>query len=187
MFAGFTRRRWLDASLMRVTDALIAFPFIILALALALVLGSSASFGPFPPGIPAVILAIWLVNWTMFARLARAETLVLCDQDFITAARLLGYSNVRIIRRHLLPSVLRRNGAYAVTNTVVIIGTIAGLSFLGAGAQPPTPEWGALMLDGRSVLGTAWWVTIFPSLALGATVLGLSLVADGLSTRGEGG
>ena len=181
--AGFTQRRWLDTLLMRFTDGVIAFPFVILALTLVLVLGTSSGFGPLPPGIPATLIAIWLVNWTIFARLSRAETLILRDQDFITAARLLGYSWWRITWRHLLPSVVRRTSAYAVNNTVLIVGTTASLAFLGAGAQPPAAEWGAMMLDGQALLPTAWWITVFPAIALALTVIGLSLVAEGIGDR----
>ena len=174
--------RWLAALATRFIDAVIAFPFIILALTLTLVIGNDRSFGPLPPGVPAVLVAVMAVNWTIFARLARAETLSLRSRDFILAARLLGYSRWRIQLRHLLPAVLRTTAAYAVNNAVLLIIITASLAFLGAGAQPPAAEWGALMYAGRTMLANAWWITILPGVVLALTALATSLIGDWLLT-----
>jgi peptide/nickel transport system permease protein len=185
--AAAARRRIWETVLMRIVDSIIAFPFVILVLALVLVFGATRSYGPFPAGLPSLLIAIFVWDWAIYARLARAQTLVLRNGDFITAARLLGYSRLRIVRRHLLPHVFRATGAYAVTDAIIILITTAGLPFLGAGMQPPTPEWGAIMYDGRTALAFAWWITVIPGLVLAFTGMGLSLVADSfLSTKPEG-
>ncbi len=183
---GATHVRWVAALATRIIDAVIAFPFIILALTLTLVIGHDRSLGPLPPGIPAVLVAVVAVNWTIFARLARAETLSLRSRDFIVAARLLGYSKLRIQLRHLLPAVIRTTAAYAVNNAVMLIIVTASLAFLGAGAQPPAAEWGALMYAGRTVLANAWWITMLPGLVLASTALAISLIGDWLLTTGSG-
>jgi peptide/nickel transport system permease protein len=180
MFVGGIQVRWVAAVATRVIDAVIAFPFIILALTLTLVIGNDRSFGPLPPGVPAVLVAVVAVNWTIFARLARAEVLSLRSRDFVVAARLLGYSRWRIQLRHLLPAVLRTTAAYAVNNAVLLIIITASLAFLGAGAQPPAAEWGALMYAGRTVLNDAWWITVMPGLVLALTALATSLIGDWL-------
>jgi peptide/nickel transport system permease protein len=180
MVAGMTRRRWVDAVLMRLVDAVIAFPFVILALALVVILGTGSSFGPLPAGMPSVLLAFFIVNWTIFARLARAESLTLRQQDYIVAAGLLGYSPTRILLRHVAPTVVKTTATYAVATSVLVMATTAGLAFLGAGAQPPTAEWGAMIFQGRTVLPTYWWIAVFPGLAMAITALGISLVADSL-------
>lgn len=186
--AGAATRRWLDTLLMRFLDAILAFPFLILILALVIVFGNDSTFGPLPSGAPAIVLAMLVVGWTVYARLARGQTLALRERDYVVAAQLLGYSQSRIVVRHLLPSVTRVTAAYAVADVIVAIIVTASLSFLGVGIQPPTPEWGALMFEGRSVLATSWWITVFPGVVLALTGLGLMLVADGLMSdrRGRG-
>lgn len=187
MAIGSTRRRWLGVVATRVIDGVIAFPFIILALTLTLIVGSQRALGPLPPGVPAVLIAVCAVNWTIFARLARAETLSLRNRDFVTAARLLGFSPWRVHLRHLMPTVIKSTAAYAVNNVVMVIIITASLAFLGAGAQPPAAEWGALMYDGRTVLATAWWITVLPGVVLALTGLGISLVGDWLLSTRDGG
>jgi peptide/nickel transport system permease protein len=186
MLIGATRVHWVASIATRIIDAVIAFPFIILALTLTLVIGHDRSFGPLPAGVPAVIVAVGVVNWTIFARLARAEALSLRSRDFVVAARLLGYSKWRIQLRHLLPAVIRTTAAYAVNNAVMLIIVTASLAFLGAGAQPPAAEWGALMYAGRTVLENAWWITILPGLVLALTALGVSLIGDWLLATRSG-
>lgn len=187
MVIGSTQRRWVSGVAVRVIDGVIAFPFIILALTLTLIVGSQRAFGPLPPGVPAVLIAVCAVNWTIFARLARAETLSLRNRDFVTAARLLGFSPLRVQLRHLMPTVIKATAAYAVNNVVMVIIVTASLAFLGAGAQPPAAEWGALMYDGRTVLQTAWWITVLPGAVLAITGLGISLVGDWLLSTRDGG
>ena len=147
---------------MRLVDAIIAFPGVILILALVVVIGPNRTLGPLPAGLPSLFAALFAAGWALYARLARGEVLALRNRDFVTATRLLGYSNTRIVTRHLLPTVIRTTATYAVADAILVIITTASLAFLGAGVQPPTAEWGAIMYEGRSVLATAWWVSTMP-------------------------
>lgn len=172
--------RWVDAVLMRIVDAVIAFPFMVLVLAIVLLVGATRTVGPLPPGLPSLVIAIVATDWVVYARLGRAQTLSLRGREFVVAAQLLGYPRRRIVVRHLLPNVAGVIGAYAVADAVLQIVVIASLPFLGAGIQPPSAEWGAIMFDGSTVLATAWWVTIMPGVVLAITGVALSLVADSL-------
>ncbi|SDW90152.1 peptide/nickel transport system permease protein [Arthrobacter sp. cf158] len=177
---GASRSRTLDVVAMRFTDGLIAFPFMIVVLLIVLILGPEAQIPPLPPGAASVLAATWLVNWTTYARLARARTHVLRQEDFIAATGLLGYSRPRIVVRHLLPSVSPTTATFAVADTLGIVALIAALPFLGAGIQPPTPEWGSIMYEGRGVLSQAWWIslsTVGVVLVLGT---GVMMVVDSL-------
>jgi ABC-type dipeptide/oligopeptide/nickel transport system permease subunit len=176
----------LEAGVMRVVDAVVAFPFVILVLVLVVLLGADTSVLGIPAGLPSLLIAVYLTYWTVYARISRAEALRLRQQDFISAARVLGYSNWRILRRHVLPKAFGSTGTYAVADAIMIIGITASLPFLGAGVQPPTPEWGSIMFDGRTVLASAWWVTVSPGVVLVITGVGLSLVADALLARTPG-
>ena len=178
--SGATTTRGLDALLMRVVDALIAFPFVILILVLVVLIGPARTIGPMPAGLPATVIAFLLVGWAYYARLARAQTLALRGSDHVVAARVLGYSQSRIIARHLAPGVARVTAAYAVGDAILAVVVIASLAFLGAGVQPPTPEWGNIMYEGRAFVATAWWITVAPGLMLAITGVALSLVADAL-------
>lgn len=180
VMSGMTRFRWIDAVFVRIIDAVIAFPFIILVLVLVVAFGSQTSWGPFPPGVPALLGAVFVIDWTVYSRLARARVLTLRERDFIVAARLLGYSSMRIAIRHLLPNVFGTTATYAISDTVLVLVATASLPFLGAGVQPPNPEWGSIMYDGRTVLASAWWVTLAPGLLLVAFGIGVTLVADSL-------
>ena len=127
-----------------------------------------------------ILVAVWLVNWTFYARLARSRTQTLRDEDFVAAGRLLGFSPLRIVTRHLLPSVWPTTATYAVPDALFMVSLIAALPFLGAGIQPPTPEWGIIMYEGRGVLKQAWWIsltTIGVVLVLGT---GVMMVVDSL-------
>jgi peptide/nickel transport system permease protein len=186
VLAASARRRIWETALMRVVDSIIAFPFVVLVLALVLVFGATASYGPLPAGLPALLLAIFIFDWALYARLARAQTLVLRNRDFIVAASILGFSRWRILRRHLLPHVFRVTGTYAVGDAIIILIATASLPFLGAGVQPPTAEWGGMMYEGRTVLATAWWITVIPGMVLALTGVGLSLVADAALSSEEG-
>ncbi|MCC6830893.1 MAG: ABC transporter permease [Thermoleophilia bacterium] len=178
--SGATPRRWLDALLMRFVDALVAFPFVILVLALIVVVGRTRSFWFLPPGAPAIVIASLLVNWSIYARLARAETMSLRGSDHVAAGRMLGYPQSRIVGRHLLPGVVRITASYAVADVVIVVIATASLAFLGTGVQAPTAEWGSIMYEGRAVLGTSWWITTFPGLVLAVTGLAVTLIADAL-------
>jgi peptide/nickel transport system permease protein len=172
------RRRWLDSVLERIIDSLLAFPFILFSLTLVLVFGADWAIGPLPAGAPATLLAIWFINWTLYARLAKTETRSLIDSDFVVAARLLGYSSVRIVLRHLLPSVTRTTGTVAAGDALLVVAVIAALPFLGAGIQPPSAEWGAMMYEGRSFLSQAPLLILAPAAMMLWFGVGLTLTVD---------
>jgi peptide/nickel transport system permease protein len=165
---------WLDQLLMRLVDILMAFPGILLAIALTAVLG---------PGLHHVILALCLIGWTGYARLVRGEILSLREREFVQAARALGCRPKRIITRHLLPNLLPPLLIQATFGLAAAIVAEGSLSFLGLGVEPPTPSWGSMLNDGRQFLLVAPHMTTYPGLALLATVLALNLVGDTLQER----
>ena len=165
---------WVDQLLMRLVDILMAFPGMLLAIAFTAVLGPSLSH---------VILALCLIGWTGYARLVRGEILALREKEFIHAAQALGSSPARIILRHMLPNLFPPLLIQATFGTAAAILAEGALSFLGLGAQPPTPSWGSMLNDGRQFLLVAPHLTTFPGLAMMLTVLGLNLVGDGLRDR----
>ncbi|MBT5374714.1 MAG: ABC transporter permease [Rhodospirillaceae bacterium] len=160
-----------DLVLMRITDVFLAFPKLILALALVAALG---------PGLENAILAIAITSWPPFARLARAQTLILRREDFVASARLQGGGSAYIIRRHIVPLCLPPIMVRVTLEMAGIILTAAGLGFLGLGAQPPLPEWGAMISSGRKFLLDQWWVATMPGLAILMVSLGFNLLGDGL-------
>ncbi len=162
---------WRDAIAMRLTDIVLAFPRLILALAFVAALG---------PGIENAILAIAITAWPPYARLARAETMTFRDSDFISAARLQGVSPLRIICGHIFPLCTSSLIVRITLDMAGIILTAAGLGFLGLGAQPPTPEWGAMVSSGRQFLLNQWWVATIPGIAIFVVSLGFNLLGDGL-------
>lgn len=168
---------WTDRVLMRITDVFLAFPRLVLALAFVAVLG---------PGIENAVIAIAITGWPPYARVARAETLVIRNADYIAAVRLQGASTGRIIGRHVLPLCLPSLIVRTTLDMAGIILTAAGLGFLGLGAQPPTPEWGAMISAGREQIFDQWWVSAFPGLAICLVALGFNLLGDGLRDVLEG-
>jgi peptide/nickel transport system permease protein len=162
---------WIDAVLMRITDIFLAFPRLILALAFVAALG---------PGIENAIIAISITIWPPYARLARAETLTIRNSDFIAAVRLQGASTARIIWSHVVPLCVSSLIVRVTLDMAGIILTAAGLGFLGLGAQPPSPEWGAMVATGRNYLIDQWWVAAMPGLAIFVVSLGFNLLGDGL-------
>jgi peptide/nickel transport system permease protein len=162
---------WVDVVLMRITDIFLAFPRLVLALAFVAALG---------PGIENAVLAIAITAWPPYARVARAETLTVRSSDFIAAVRLLGASQPRIIIGHVMPLCLSSVIIRVTLDMAGIILTAAGLGFLGLGAQPPTPEWGAMISSGRKFLLDQWWVATMPGLAIFTVSLGFNLLGDGL-------
>ncbi|MFO1070836.1 MAG: nickel transporter permease [Geminicoccaceae bacterium] len=162
---------WLDTVLMRTTDVFLAFPRLILALAFVAALG---------PGIENAIIAIAITLWPPYARLARAETLTIRNSDFIAAARMQGASPVRIVLGHIVPLCVSSMIVRLTLDMAGIILTAAGLGFLGLGAQPPAPEWGAMISSGRSYLLDQWWVATMPGIAIFIVSLGFNLLGDGL-------
>ncbi|HVO95229.1 MAG TPA: ABC transporter permease, partial [Terriglobales bacterium] len=167
---------WVDQTLMRLVDALMAFPGILLAIAFTAVLG---------PGLDHVVLALCLIGWTGYARLVRGEILSLREREFIQAARALGCAPTRIILRHLLPNLLPPLMIQATFGLAAAIVAEGSLSFLGLGVAPPTPSWGSMLNDGRQFLLVAPHLTTYPGLALMITVLALNLVGDALQERLE--
>ena len=162
---------WIDAVLMRFTDIFLAFPRLVLALAFAAALG---------PGIENAVIAIALTAWPPYARLARAETMTRRRSEFIQAAELQGASHLRILATQIVPLCLPSVIIRLTLDMAGIILTAAGLGFLGLGAQPPAPEWGAMVSTGRQVLLDQWWVATIPGIAIFVTSLGFNLLGDGL-------
>ena len=162
---------WVDAVLMRITDIFLAFPKLILALALVAVLG---------PGMVNAVLAIALTSWPPYARVARAETLTVRNSDYIAATRLQGASALRLIWGHVMPMCLPSVIIRVTLDMAGVILTAAGLGFLGLGVQPPLPEWGLMISAGRKFLFEQWWVATMPGLAIFIVSLGFNLLGDGL-------
>jgi len=160
-----------DEVLMRITDMFLAFPSLVLAMAFAAAMG---------PSLTNTIIAISLVYWTVYARLARAEALRIKNTEYIEAERAMGASNFRIIFLHVLPMCISPVLVQLTLRMGTIILTAAGLGFLGLGAQPPTPEWGAMVSDGRNYLVDQWWISTFPGIAIAIVVLGFNLLGDGI-------
>ncbi|MEE8306108.1 MAG: ABC transporter permease [Gammaproteobacteria bacterium] len=162
---------WVDTILMRLTDIFLAFPRLILAMALVAALG---------PGLENAVLAIALTTWSPFARIARAEALTIRNSEFILAAQVQGVSTAGILVRHVTPLCMSSVIVRLTLDMAGIILTAAGLGFLGLGAQPPTPEWGAMISLGRQFLIDQWWVPTVPGIAILVVSLGFNLLGDGL-------
>lgn len=162
---------WVDEALMRFVDILLAFPGILLALVIAGILG---------PSLRNIMIALAVVGWTSYARIIRGSVLSIKEKEFIKAAKLMDVSKPRVIARHIVPNVITPVVVLATMDMAYVILGTAGLSFLGLGAQPPTPEWGAMLSEGRNHIQTAWWVVNFPGLVIMITVLGFNLLGDGL-------
>jgi peptide/nickel transport system permease protein len=160
-----------DEILMRITDMFLAFPRLVLAMILTAVLG---------PNLTNTMIAISLVDWTVYARLGRAEAMKIKSQPYIEAIRAIGAKDLRIIVFHVLPMSISPVIVQLTLRMGTIILTAAGLGFLGLGAQPPTPEWGAIVSDGRNYLVNQWWITTFPGIAIAFVVLGFNLLGDGI-------
>ena len=161
----------IDTVLMRITDIFLAFPRLVLALAFVAVLG---------PGIENAVIAIACTAWPPYARVARAETMVIRNADFIAATRIQGASQARIVLNHIVPLCISSVIVRTTLDMAGIILTAAGLGFLGLGAQPPLPEWGAMIASGREFIFDQWWVATFPGLAICLVALGFNLLGDGL-------
>lgn len=162
---------WTDTIIMRVTDILLAFPGILLAIAMVAVLG---------PSINNVILALATIGWVGYARLVRGQVLKVREMEYVIAARALGAKSPRVIIRHVLPNVINPVIVMATLGLAGAILSEAALSFLGLGVQPPTPSWGAMLTAGRRYLGLANHLAIYPGIAIMAAVMGLNFLGDGL-------
>jgi peptide/nickel transport system permease protein len=165
---------WVDAVVMRILDTAMAFPFLVLIIVILAILG---------PGVQNIYISVFLVAWTMYARLARAEMMVERTKDYITAARVLGFPTNRIILRHGLPNVINSSIVFSMSDFVLNILLVSGLSFLGLGIQPPIPEWGAMISEGKDFILQAWWISTMPGFVVVLTGTALSLIGDGLAQR----
>ena len=161
-----------DTVIMRVVDTFTAFPFLIMVIGIIAILG---------PGLVSIYIALTLAGWTVYARIIRAEVLVAKKSEYILAARALGFGNVRIIFGHVLPNVIVPALIFATTDIVLVILSTTSLSFLGLGVQPPTPEWGTMIAEGRTFIMSAWWMVTLPGLAIVIVSAALSLFSDGLA------
>jgi peptide/nickel transport system permease protein len=162
---------WVDDVLMRLADIQLAFPFILLAIAVIGVLGAS---------LKTIIIVIGVSSWVVYARVVRAAVLSLREREFVQAAQALGGRDGRVLLRHVLPNALTPWLVVATLDMARVIVIESALSFLGLGVQPPTPTWGGMLADGRVYISTAWWLATFPGLAILVTVLGINLFGDGL-------
>lgn len=173
LIAGYAGRL-VDTVLMRILDVAIAFPFLVLVIAIVAVAGA---------GLGSLFLALALVGWVSYARIIRKETLVLKQADFVQAARGLGFGRARILVRHILPNAITPALVFAMSDIVLVILLGSSLSYLGLGIAPPTAEWGLMIAEGQNFIATAWWICLFPGLAIVALALGFMLLADGLAVR----
>jgi peptide/nickel transport system permease protein len=172
--AGAAAGGWVDEALARANDVVFAFPALLLAVLLAAALGAGAH---------TAVVAIGLFNVPVFARLTRAGALSLYTRDFVLAARVSGKRGIRIALEHVLPNLLPALVVHATIQLALGIVAEAGLSYVGLGAQPPAPSWGRMLNEAQTLVGQAPWLAGFPGLALALTVLGLSLLGDGLRSR----
>ena len=170
MLAGFSRRR-MDAVVMTIADAQLAFPFILLAIGIIAVLG---------PSFPTLVVVIGLSGWVSYARILRSQVLVLRSREFVESIHALGGSLARIVLRHVLPNVLSSIVVIATLELARAIVLEATLSFLGLGIQPPTPSWGGMVQEGREYLDSAWWISTFPGAVLMITSIVVSRTGDWL-------
>jgi peptide/nickel transport system permease protein len=162
----------LDATLARIVDVLIAFPFLVLIIAVIAIVG---------PGVKGILIGVPIVAWALYARLARSEMLVLREQPFMLATIALGYTTRRAILRHAVPNLMRSSLIYSTLDMVVNLLLLSALAYLGLGAQPPSAELGSIIADGQSALLTAWWVATLPGLVVALFGIGALLLGDGLS------
>lgn len=163
--------KWLDLVIQRIMDVMLAFPDLILALAIMAILG---------PSLRNAMIAIGISSIPVYTRVMRGQVLSLREKEYVEAARAAGAGNGRLLFRHILPNTM---SPLIVIATLGIAGAIlaaSGLSFIGMGAQPPTPEWGAMLASGREYLRHEWWIATFPGIAIALTVLGFNLLGDGL-------
>ncbi len=163
---------WPDAVFRRLVDVFVTIPFLVIVIAIVAVLG---------PGLLNMYIAVSAVNWIIYARLMRGEVRVQAQRDYAAAGRVMGYRAGRIIFRHLLPNAISPILVYLMTDMALAILLGSSLGYLGLGAQPPTAEWGVLIADGKNFMITAWWMSIFPGIAIVLAGTGFSLLGDGLA------
>lgn len=165
---GTTKKKWLSGAFNVVIDGINAFPTLILLIGLVAMLG---------PGARSLVIGLAITNWARYARMASTRVSIVKGEDYITVTSVLGYSRPRVLARHVIPNVSSEVLAYALSDVVIVILTVASLSFLGMGVPAPAAEWGAMISDGRLFLRDAWWMTVFPGLALAWTAMSVSLIA----------
>jgi len=161
-----------DTLIMRTVDTFTAFPFLIMVIGVIAILG---------PGLFGMYVALTLAGWSIYGRIVRAEVLVIKKSDYILAARSLGYGHGRILVQHVIPNVITPTIIFAMTDMVLVILSTTSLSFLGLGVQPPTPEWGVMIAEGRGFILSAWWMVTLPGLAVVLVGVALSLFGDGIA------
>ena len=171
LIAGYLGGR-VDSFLMRLVDLFFAFPFLVLIIAIVAMLG---------PSIFNMFVAIWITSWVSYARIMRAQTVVAAKQQYVLAARALGYGSLRVMFRHILPNAASAVIIFSMVDAVGNIILAASLGFLGLGAQPPSPEWGAMISDGQNYVLSAWWLATIPGLAVVFLGVAFSLVGDGVA------
>lgn len=164
----------IDTIIMRIVDLVISFPFIILILTIAAIVG---------PGLTGAYIGVIAVSWALYARLTRGEMLAIRRREFILNAETLGYSTPRVVFVHAMPNLLRANLVFSMSDIVLNILTLAALSYLGLGVAPPTPEWGEMIAQGQKNLFNAWWISTLPGLVIVLAGVGFSLIGDGLADR----
>lgn len=165
---------WVDKCLMRLLDVTMSFPFFVLIIAIVAILGA---------GLVSFFIAVALVGWVSYARLVRSQFLFLKKSDFVTAARCLGYSNGRVMLWHILPNAVMPAIVFSMSDAVIDVLLGSSLSYLGLGVPPPTAEWGLMIAESQNFIASAWWMTVFPGLAIVCLALGFSLLADGLAEK----
>jgi len=163
---------WAEFFFGRIVDIVVAFPFLVLVIAIIAVLG---------PGLFNMYIAVSVVGWVAYARLMRSEVQIQKEMDYAAAGRGMGYGAPRIIFRHLLPNAITPVVIYWMTDMALVILLGSSLGYLGLGAQPPTPEWGVLIANGKNFMATAWWISTFPGIAIIVVGVGFSLVGDGIA------
>jgi peptide/nickel transport system permease protein len=171
LVAGYSGGK-VDSVLMRIVDLFFAFPFLVLIIAIIAMLG---------PSIFNMFVAIWITSWVAYARIMRAQTVVAKKQQYVLAARALGYGPLRIMFRHILPNVASTVIIFSMVDAIGNIILASSLGYLGLGAQPPTPEWGTMIADGQNYILTSWWLATMPGLAIVFVGVAFSLIGDGLA------
>jgi peptide/nickel transport system permease protein len=171
LIAGYIGGR-VESVLMGLVDLFFAFPFVVLVIAIIAMLG---------PSIFNMFVAIWITSWVSYARIMRAQTVVAKKQQYVLAARALGYGRLRVMFRHILPNTASAVIIFSMVDAVGNIILAASLGFLGLGAQPPSPEWGAMISDGQAYMLSAWWLAAIPGLAVVFVGVSFSLIGDGLA------
>jgi peptide/nickel transport system permease protein len=163
---------WLDWVVMRIVDVLIAFPFYVLVIGLVFVVGT---------GTRGIYIAFGIADWVVYARTVRSATLVVREAEYVAAARVGGLGDLRVLFRHVLPNTISQAIVYIMTDIVLVIVAVVTLGYLGLGAQPPTPDWGAMINAGQDFITTHWMLSTIPGIAVVLTGLSLSLIGDGLA------